>query len=162
MGVRKTSRSEIDRSRNSNRLPSVLGDGPIFEIVDRGYKTPCWIWLRSKHSKGYGRAMFRGVYKGVHIHMYEMANGPIPVGMQVDHLCCQTSCARPGHLEAVSGTENVRRSRGCLLTPATVSEMKKMRADGMLLREVAEKFGVGLSTVSAACTGQNWSDHVAN
>lgn len=158
----KTSRSDIDRSRNPNRLPSVLGDGPIFEIIDMGYKTPCWIWLRSRNYKGYGRAMFRGVYKGVHIHMYEMANGLVPNGMQVDHLCRQPSCARPDHLEAVTGTENVRRGRGCVLSPATVLEMKRLRANGMLLRDVAERFNVGLSTVSAACTGQNWREHVAN
>ena len=41
---------------------------------------------------------------------YELANGPIPAGLQIDHLCKLTLCVRPSHLEAVTPSVNVRRS----------------------------------------------------
>jgi len=45
---------------------------------------------------------------------YEIVNGPIPLGLVLDHLCKNTLCINPLHLEAVSRIENHRRAyRGC-------------------------------------------------
>src|SRR5690606_27089460 len=35
--------------------------------------------------------------------------GPIPAGLVIDHLCGNTSCCNPEHLEAVTNAENMRR-----------------------------------------------------
>jgi hypothetical protein len=40
---------------------------------------------------------------------WEIANGPIPDGMTVDHLCRNRLCQNPGHLEIVTRAENTRR-----------------------------------------------------
>lgn len=40
---------------------------------------------------------------------YEMAKGPIPEGYTIDHLCYNPRCINPGHLEAVTMKENIRR-----------------------------------------------------
>lgn len=40
---------------------------------------------------------------------YEIANGPIPDGMVLDHLCRNPACVNPAHLDAVPQRENVRR-----------------------------------------------------
>lgn len=43
---------------------------------------------------------------------YELTRGPIPAGMEIDHLCRVRSCVNPDHLEAVTRGENLRRGRG--------------------------------------------------
>jgi hypothetical protein len=37
-------------------------------------------------------------------------NGPVPVGLELDHLCGNKSCAKPKHLEPVTHVENMRRA----------------------------------------------------
>lgn len=41
---------------------------------------------------------------------YELLVGPIGEGLQVDHLCFNTLCINPAHLEPVTPKENTRRS----------------------------------------------------
>ena len=38
-----------------------------------------------------------------------LLRGPIPDGLQLDHLCRNRKCVRPDHLDAVTGRENVLR-----------------------------------------------------
>lgn len=40
---------------------------------------------------------------------YEWEFGPIPDGLQIDHLCRNRACILPEHLEAVTQQENMRR-----------------------------------------------------
>ena len=79
--------------------------------------TTCWIWTSTAHpSRGgklYGTISSGG--KGGH-HLYahrvahEIYKGPIPEGYEVDHLCGETLCVNPDHLEAVTTQTNALRS----------------------------------------------------
>lgn len=72
-------------------------------------ETGCRIWQGSKVGAGYGVVSTgnRRVY--VHRLAYELANGPIPEGLEIDHLCAVKDCVNPEHLEAVTHAENMRR-----------------------------------------------------
>jgi len=77
--------------------------------------TGCWLWGGGSDSKtGYGK--FRlGRKDGqamAHRFAYEHFIGPIPEGMQIDHLCRQRLCVNPEHLEPVTIKENVLRGVG--------------------------------------------------
>jgi len=43
---------------------------------------------------------------------YELANGPIPAGMVIDHACHRPSCVRPSHLRAVTQKQNLENHSG--------------------------------------------------
>lgn len=77
----------------------------------------CWLWTAYVNRKGYGMVGVGGrKVKYSHRVMYEEMVGPIPKGMQLDHLCRVPCCVNPTHLEPVTPKENTNRSprRGSL------------------------------------------------
>lgn len=73
--------------------------------------TGCWLWMRGA-CRGYGVLKSNGVNRGAHSVSYEMLRGPIPDGLELDHLCRQPLCVNPDHLEPV--THAVNMSRGAI------------------------------------------------
>lgn len=70
----------------------------------------CWDWTGFVYPNGYGSFMDQNQRTTLaHRYSYEQFVGPIPDGLQIDHLCRNRRCVRPGHLEAVTGWENRRR-----------------------------------------------------
>lgn len=72
----------------------------------------CWIWTAARSDTGYGNAWFGGRCQGAHRLVYEMLAGPIPDGLQLDHLCRNRACVRPDHLEPVTQRDNILRGSG--------------------------------------------------
>lgn len=70
----------------------------------------CWNWTGGT-TKGYGSFSAVG-RKKVYAHRFswELHRGPIPDGLVIDHLCRNTRCVNPDHLEPVTQLENVRRA----------------------------------------------------
>lgn len=65
-----------------------------------------WPYL---NSHGYGVAMVGNRKTGAYRLAWETHRGPIPAGMEIDHLCCNRACVNVNHLEPVTGYENKRR-----------------------------------------------------
>ncbi len=70
----------------------------------------CWIWQLAQ----------RGTSRMAHILSYRTFRGPVPAGLELDHLCRVRSCVNPDHLEAVTPRVNTRRS----LSPAARNAVK--------------------------------------
>lgn len=79
--------------------------------VDRRSPDECWAWLASRCSDGYGTFRVGERIAGAHRVAYEMLVGPIPDGLELDHLCSLRECVNPAHLEPVTHAENVARGR---------------------------------------------------
>lgn len=82
-------------------------------LWDKVEKTEtCWNWTGNLSRDGYGR-MFGHKDFGTtlpHRITWQSANGPVPDGLELDHICNNRRCVRPGHMEAVTHAENVRRA----------------------------------------------------
>lgn len=72
----------------------------------------CLLWLGVVNQFGYGRYQKRQA----HALAYELAVGPIPEGMEPDHLCRVHCCIEPRHLEPVTRLVNLQRSPLGILT----------------------------------------------
>ena len=72
----------------------------------------CWEWTGARNQYGYGSMRGpNGATVSTHRFVWELHNGPIPAGLQLDHLCRNRACCNPCHLEPVTQQENIRRGR---------------------------------------------------
>jgi len=69
----------------------------------------CWLWLGSERSNNYGCFCKNGGNYPAHRASYEIYVGPIQDGLVIDHLCRNTWCVNPDHLEPVTRLENLMR-----------------------------------------------------
>jgi len=96
--------------------PKVDKHGPIPERHPE--LGSCWLWTRSTAGAGYG--WFWDGEKPTYAHRWalEDANGPLPEGLEPDHLCDNPPCVKaladehgPAHIRATTHRVNVLRSR---------------------------------------------------
>jgi hypothetical protein len=81
----------------------------------------CWLWNAALNHAGYGIVSISGYRQMQLVHrvMYRQARGPIPLGLELDHLCRVRRCCNPAHLEAVTHAENVRRGQAGVVVAET-------------------------------------------
>jgi len=70
----------------------------------------CWIWQGKISHRGYALVSAKRQWKLAHVLLHTKLYGPLPSGLERDHLCKRTACIHPGHLEAVTRLENIRRA----------------------------------------------------
>lgn len=68
----------------------------------------CWIFTGTLNLSGYGVFGGHGMTSS-HRAAFVEYRGPIPEGLELDHLCRVPACCNPDHLEPVTTAENMRR-----------------------------------------------------
>jgi DNA-binding XRE family transcriptional regulator len=125
-------------------------------IEDRGYKTPCWVWQLGTRDIGYGRIKTDGINVGAHVYYYRYYIGPVPEGLELDHLCRVPGCVNPEHLEPVTQVENVRRSSLAKLSKEVVQEIGIRYQRGESQRQIAKSLDVSQTHIGSILRGEHW------
>jgi len=130
--------------------------------IDFGDGTGCWIWTGARSPLGYGAVSCGGgVTRRAHRATYELLVGPIPEGMQLDHVkargCTSTACVNPAHLEPVTNAENTRRGARAKITMEIAEQIRQRRAAGEMVLSIAAAYGIAESTVSNIVHGRRWA-----
>jgi len=72
-------------------------------------KMGCWEWQGRKVKGGYGNINVNKKRIGIHRILYKYYYDKLDSRLEIDHLCRNTSCCNPLHLEQVTHKENVLR-----------------------------------------------------
>lgn len=75
----------------------------------------CWIWCGTTVKSGHGRIRAGesgGGTMPAHVAAFEVENGPVPYGMEVDHKCRVPACVRPSHLQLATKKQNGENRKG--------------------------------------------------
>ena len=95
-------------------------NGPI--PAHRPELGPCWLWTGDRWGfYGSFRTTSNGDRALAHRVAYELVIGPIPDGLQLDHLCWTRLCVRPSHTEPVTPRVNTMRST----SPSALNALKQ-------------------------------------
>ncbi len=128
-----------------------------YEVKNCGFVTPCWMWQRAQRY-GYGHMWHRGRNGLAHRFYYIDKYGLVPEGLELDHLCMNPLCVNPEHLEPVTHTENVRRSKHRKLTQAKADRIRWLHQNTELaLDDLAAMYGITRGHVSRVINRRAWS-----
>lgn len=73
----------------------------------------CWNYSPTHPDTGYAQFTVGGTSRVLaHRWSYEFFIGPIPKGLEIDHLCRNRACVNPWHLEPVTHEVNTKRGVG--------------------------------------------------
>ena len=69
----------------------------------------CLEWMAVRINSGYGRFWLGDAQYLAHRVSWALANGEIPPGLVLDHICRNRACVNPLHLETVDNRTNILR-----------------------------------------------------
>lgn len=155
---------------------------PTLSLQDKGRfkskfrkldKHKCWIWLPNKNRppEHYGIFYIKDDGYSAHRISYEVHKGKIPYGLCVLHKCDNRVCVNPNHLFLGTYLDNNRDkarkgrcnpSRGeeihcSKLKEHQVIKIRKLRASGLKLKDLAKKFGVTETQISYIANRKQWT-----
>jgi hypothetical protein len=96
--------------------PEAAALARFMRFVSVDNSSGCWEWTASSRAGGKGEYGGFGMkalgYPNIQAHRaaWILLRGPIPAGLTIDHLCRNTNCVNPDHLEPVTAAENIRRA----------------------------------------------------
>jgi hypothetical protein len=85
-----------------------------FKAYVKVVETDCWLWQSTKTRNGYAQFRVNGKRWLAHRWIFLRTIGPIPHGLELDHLCRVRNCVNPLHLEPITHSENVKRGNNSL------------------------------------------------
>ena len=115
----------------------------------------CWRWIGA-YVNGYGMMGIPKTGRTNHAHRiyWERVHGPVPNGVEPDHLCRNRWCVNPAHMELVTRRINAQRGAKAKLNPEKVRAIRALvAAGGTTQRQIGLLFGVTNSTVSRVASG---------
>jgi len=122
----------------------------------------CWRWTKGLTTSGYGHLSIRGVYYQAHLLVYIWLVGPLPDGLEPDHLRRNRWCVNAvKHIEFVTHAVNMQRGTVAALTSAQVAAVRRARRNGAGVRALAREYGVNHSTISRLVNGLTWAEPIA-
>lgn len=141
------------------------------QIDTSGGVEACWPW-RGYFVRDRGQIAVSGGLQYTHRVVWTLANGPVPSGLVIRHICDNPPCCNPMHLLSGTQAENVadmfRRHRGnrafgervatAKLTHAIVNEIRRSytgrRGEQVAL---ANRYGVSRTAINKAIHGGTWT-----
>lgn len=83
--------------------------------------------------------------------------GPIPDGLEIDHLCHNRSCVNLLHLQLATHKQNSRRKVNSKLTMQDAEKIRSMRLTGLSLQKISDSFGVSKQMIWRIVQCKSWS-----
>lgn len=143
----------------------------MLDVVVPFAGSECLVWPFSRAGTGYGHLYYEGRQQGAHRVACALVHGPAPtLKHEAAHLCGKghEGCVNPNHLAWKTSAENkadkivhgtiVRGSdiKRAILTEAKVLEIRALKGT-VPGKELAERFGVGASTITAVQKRNTWA-----
>lgn len=128
----------------------------------------CWLWTGCTNGR-YGKLSVGGPEVRAHRFSWELANGPVPDGLNVLHNCDTPLCVRPDHLFLGTQKRNMDdmnekgrsiRPKGkdavAHLTAAEVIDMRVAYSVGESIASIAKRFDVHPQNAARAIKKITW------
>ena len=137
-----------DTDRRRRRDPQYLID-PV---------TGCWLWQWSLSTAGYGQFSLNSKQFLAHIVEYERKYGPVPEGLELDHVVCSNrQCINPDHVAPRTHAQNIQRSPLAKITMETAREIRSYKGTATY-KVLGERFGLDAASISRIMNNQSWSE----
>jgi hypothetical protein len=144
----------------------------LWSNVAKAGPNDCWNWTASVNKDGYGSVRVGPSSILAHRAAFALTADKMPKGLCVCHQCDSPSCCNPSHMFASDHAGNMadmrekgrrkgaglRESNGrAKLTEKTALEIREKRSAGASLKELAEHYSVGKTTVSRVARMESWA-----
>ena len=137
-------------------------DTDVFKLIDMsGGSDSCWPFKGRLNSEGRPYFTADGVKQLAYRLVYELVTGNSTQGQIIRHSCDNPVCCNPSHLELGSHQENMNdmkeRERHGLPHHAIRAIRKLGAIQGLSHQSIADRFGIGRSTVTEIISGVHYS-----